>query len=299
MPKKILAIYYSQSGQLSEMIDNFCKPFVHNGHKVEKVRVALKNDFPFPWTSKQFFSVMPDCVLGIPAEVAPFELCEQSYDFIVLGYQAWFLSPSIPFNSLMQVRSFRQVLKNTPVVTITGARNMWVTAFDKVKNKLRDCDARHVGSVAMVDRHLNLVSIFTIFHWMLHGKKDKYLGFFPKPGVAENDIARVEQFGAIALPYLEKNEWNLLKDELIKHKAIVPKFHLLFMESKASMMFGIWAKQIVKSKKRNGLLVAFKYYLLIALFIFAPIVFIIDLLIFKPFLPRYVKAKKEACLNLN
>jgi len=299
MPKKILAIYYSQSGQLKEMVDNVCGPLIQNGHTVEKIRVALKNDFPFPWTSKQFFSVMPDCVLGVPAEVEPFTLNEQSYDLIVLGYQAWFLSPSIPFNSLMQVPSFTQVLRNAPVITITGARNMWVTAFGKVKAMLQQCSANHVGSIAMVDRHLNLVSIFTIFHWMLHGKKDRYLGFFPKPGVAEYDIARTKQFGEIALPYLEKNEWSGLKDELIQHKAIVPKFHLLFMESKASMMFGIWAKHIAKSKKRNRLLVAFKYYLLIALFIFAPIVFIIDLLIFKPFLPRYVKAKKDACLNLN
>lgn len=299
MPKKILAIYYSQSGQLKEMIDNFCRPFIQNGHTVEKVRIALKNDYPFPWTGKKFFSVMPDCVMGVPAELAPFTLNEQSYDLIVLGYQAWFLSPSIPFNSLMHQSSFRQAIKNTPVITITGARNMWVTAFDKVKKLLNECGANHVATVAMVDRHLNLVSIFTIFHWMLHGKKDRYLGFFPKPGVADNDIARTEQFGAITLPYLQKNEWNGLKEELVKNKAIVPKFHLLFMESKAAMMFKIWAGLIVKSKNRNAWLVAFKYYLLIALFIFAPIVFMIDLLFFKPLLPKYVKAKKESCLKLN
>ena len=299
MPKKILAIYYSQSGQLKEMIDNFCKPFIKNGDTVENVRVQLKNDYPFPWTGKKFFSVMPDCVLGVPAELAPFTINEQSYDLIVLGYQAWFLSPSIPFNSLMHQQSFRQAIKNTPVITITGARNMWVTAFGKVKTILNECGANHVATVAMVDRHLNLVSIFTIFHWMLHGKKNRYLGFFPKPGVADTDIASTELLGAIALPYLQKNEWNGLKEELIKHKAVVPKFHLMFMESKAAMMFKIWAGLIVKSKNQNRWLVAFKYYLLIALFIFAPIVFMIDLLFFKPFMPKYVRAKKEFLLKLN
>ena len=299
MQKKILAIYYSQSGQLKEIVNNFCTPFINAGIAVEQVQVTLKNDYPFPWTGKRFFNVMPDCVFGVPAELEPFILKEQSYDLVVIGYQAWFLSPSIPFNSLMLQSDFRQLLKNTPVITITGARNMWVAAFDKVKKLLNEAGANHVGTVALVDRHLNLVSIFTIFHWMLHGKKDRYLGFFPKPGVADKDILATEQFGAITLPYLQKNEWSGLKEELIDHKAVVPKFHLMFMESKAAMMFKIWARVIVKSKKRGIWLAAFKYYLLIALFIFAPIVFMIDLLIFKPFLPKYVRAKKEACLKLN
>ncbi len=281
------------------MTDNFCLPLINEGVIVEKVRITLKDDYPFPWTSQRFFGVMPDCVLGVPGELEPFTLKEQHYDLVIVGYQAWFLSPSIPFNSLMGYPAFRQVLKDTPVITVTGARNMWVNAFGKVKKLLNDAGAKHVGTIAMVDKHLNLVSIFTIFHWMLGGKKDHYLGFFPKPGVAEEDIVRVESFGAITLPYLQENEWGGLKDELINNKAVVPKFHLMFMETKAAMMFKIWARVIVKSKKRNAWLVAFKFYLLIALFIFAPIVFMIDLLIFKPFLPRFVNAAKEACLKLN
>jgi hypothetical protein len=299
MDKKILAIYYSQSGQLKDIIDNFCLPFINDGVRVEKVQVTLKNDYAFPWTSKAFFSVMPDCVLGLPAELEPFKLEEHSYDLIVIGYQPWFLSPSIPFNSLMLQSSFRQVLKNAPVITITGARNMWVNAFNKVKELLKEAGANHVGTVALVDRHLNLVSIFTIFHWMLHGKKDRYLGFFPKPGVADKDILHTQQFGSLTLPYLKKKEWSGLQEELISNKAVVPRFHLILMESKAAMMFRLWARFIAKSKKKDVWLLAFKYYLLFALFVFAPIVFMIDLLVFKPFLPKYVSTKKSSCLKLN
>jgi hypothetical protein len=299
MTKKVLAIYYSQSGQLKEIINNFCSPYVNSGIVVEKVQITLKNDFPFPWNSQDFFNVMPDCVAGVPAELEPIALKEKSYDLIILGYQAWFLSPSIPFNSLMVQPAFRQLLKDTPVITITGARNMWVNAFEKVKKLLNEAGARHVGTISLVDRHLNLVSIFTIFHWMLQGKKNRYLGFFPKPGVSDKDISNTQRFGAISLDYLIKDKWEGLKEALINHKAVTLKFHLMFMESKAAMMFRIWAGLIVKSKKRNLWVVAFKYYLLIALFIFAPIVFMIDLLIFKPFLSKYVNAKKKSCLRLN
>lgn len=299
MNKKVLAIYFSQSGQLKEIINRFCEPLIEAGVSVEKVQVHLKEDFPFPWTTERFFSVMPDCVLGVTKEIQPFTLQSTQYDLVVLGYQAWFLSPSIPFNSLMQLPVMQQVLKNTPVITLTGARNMWVNAFTKAKVLINNTGANHVGTVALVDKHLNLVSIFTIFHWLVGGKKTKYLNFFPLPGVSQQDIDNVTTYGTATLPYLQKNEWGGLKDELIAKKAVVPRFHLLFMEGKAGIMFNIWARVIAKKQNKKGWLVAFKYYLLFALFIFAPIVFVVNLIIFKPFFSKYVRAKKESVLKLN
>lgn len=299
MSKKVLAIYYSQTGQLGDIIDNFCAPLIEAGISVEKAEIEMKNPYPFPWTTTSFFSVMPDCVLGVPAELAPFTLKESSYDLIILGYQAWFLSPSIPFNSLIQHPAFRQVLKNTPVITITGARNMWVNAFQKVRKMVLDAEAKLVGNIALADTHLNLVSIFTIFHWMLSGKKDNYLHIFPKPGVSDADIAGTKIFGSIALPYLEKNEWDGMQEVLVSKKAVHAKFHLMFIESKAGLMFKLWANIIARKKNKTAWLTAFKYYLLIALFIAAPLVFLIDLLLFKPFLSNYVKAKMEFYLKLN
>jgi len=299
MSKNVLAIYYSQSGQLSQIVDNFCAPLVNAGYAVEKVQVKLKNDFVFSWTTKRFFSVMPDCVLGVPHELEPLELKESSYDLIVLGWQPWFLSPSIPFNSLMQNTQFKNLLKNTPVITITGVRNMWVNAFEKVKPMLREAQANHAGTVALYDRHLNLVSIFTIFHWMLTGRKDRYLGFFPLPGVSDADIADTKNFGKLTLPYLEKKEWSGLQEEFIKVKAVDPKYHLMFIEGKAGMMFKLWARLISKKENKTFWLAAFKYYLLIALFIAAPLVYIINMVVFKPFLSKHIKSKKAVLLKLN
>ena len=297
--KKVLAIYYSQSGQLERIIDTFCEPLIDAGFDVEKVRIQLKNVFPFPWTTDRFFSVMPDCVLDVPHELEPFQLQQSSYDLIVLGYQPWFLSPSIPFNSLLHNPAFLNVVKNTPVITITGVRNMWVNAFERIKPMLKAADANHVGTVALYDRHLNLVSIFTIFHWMLSGKKDRYLHFFPLPGVSDADIENTKNFGKIALPHLQKNDWNGLLEKLIKTKAVDPKYYLMFIEGKAGIMFKLWAKLISKKRNKRFWLALFKYYLLIALFIAAPLVWIINMLIFKPFLSKHIQHKKTALLNLN
>ena len=261
MSKKVLAIYYSQSGQLGEIIDNLTKPLIEAGISVEKVRVKPVKDYTFPWTGDSFFSVMPDCQLDVPTALEPFKLREIKYDLVILGYQAWFLSPSIPFNSIMQHPELKAVLKNTPVITITGARNMWLSAFVRVKKLIRAADANLVGNIALVDTHPNPVSFITIFHWMLHGKKDKYLNIFPPPGVSDADIRHTSIFGESVLKHLNNNEWNSLQDDIMRDGAVKLNYNLMVIESTASKIFAIWAKMIVKKKNRLPWIKAFKYYL--------------------------------------
>ena len=180
MTKKILVIYYTQSGQLEDILNNFTAPLVKAGHIVEKVRVHVAKDYPFPWNGKAFFSVMPDCVLSVPTTLKPFQLKENKYDLIILGYQAWFLSPSIPVNSILQDPSVKAVLKDTAVVTITGARNMWISAMERIKKTLKNSEAKLVGSVALYDKHHNFISFITIFYWMFKGKKGRWVGHISK-----------------------------------------------------------------------------------------------------------------------
>jgi hypothetical protein len=299
MSKKVLAIYYSQSGQLGEIIDCFTEPLAQSGVTVEKIRIRPATDYAFPWTGERFFKVMPDCVLSVTAALQPFILKESSYDLIILGYQAWFLSPSIPSNSLLQHPDFKSVLKDTPVITITGARNMWLNAFERIKKSLRETGARLVGNIALVDKHPNPISFITIFHWMMHGRKDSYLNIFPVPGVAAADIAGAKTFGALVLPHLDRNDWTGLQAELVSQRAVELKYKLMFIEARARGIFLAWATFISKRRKKSGWLVAFKYYLLIALFLGAPVLLAVDAIFFRPFLSKRISAKKQYYLGLN
>lgn len=293
MGKKILVIYYTQSGQLEDILNNFTAPLEEAGNTVEKLRVYVKNEYPFPWNGKAFFAVMPDCVLGVPAELQHFQFKETKYDLIVLGYQAWFLSPSIPVNSILQHPAVIAVIKDTPVITITGARNMWISAMERIKKILKQSEAKLVGSIALFDRHHNFISFITIFYWMFKGKKGRWLNIFPKPGVSDSDIARTSVYGKLVQNYLVADTWDGLQNELIKEKAIEVKYNLMFIESKASKIFAIWANIIAKKKKKTAWLVAFKYYLLIALFVAAPIILTVDFIFFKPFLSARIRKQKQ------
>lgn len=293
MSKKILVIYYTQSGQLEDILNNFTAPLIEAGNTVEKLRVHVANDYPFPWNGKAFFAVMPDCVLSVPAPLKPFQLKENKYDLIVLGYQAWFLSPSIPVNSILNNPAVKAVLKDTPVITVTGARNMWISAMQRIKKILKDADAKLVGSIALFDKHPNLISFITIFYWMFKGKKGRWLGIFPMPGVSEDDIKKTADYGRTVQNYVAGANFDGLQQELIQQKAIEVKYNLMFIESKASKIFAIWAKIIAKKKKKTAWLAAFKYYLLIALFIAAPIILTVDFIFFKPFLSGRIKKQKQ------
>ena len=299
MGKKVLAVFYSQSGQLEQIIDHFTQPLTTAGAQVEKLRIYPESPYPFPWTGKSFFSVMPDCVRQVPGKLQPFHFKESKYDLIILGYQAWFLSPSIPSNTLLFDPAFRTLAKNTPIITITGARNMWISAMEKIKPLLKDIEAPLVGNIALVDRHHNFVSFITIFHWMFKAKKDRYLNIFPVPGVSEADILKTKNQGAAAVPHLENSNWQGFQDEMVKQGAVPVKYNLMFIESKARKIFKIWAGIISKKEKKDAWLVAFKYYLLIALFIAAPIILTVDAIFFKPFLSGRIKRQKQYYSGVN
>jgi hypothetical protein len=298
MSKKVLAIYYTQSGQLGEIIDSFTEPLVEAGAIVEKVQIKPVADYVFPWTGKRFFSVMPDCVLGIPTELEPIIFIENSYDLVIFGYQPWFLSPSIPSNSLLSNPAFRRILDGTPVVTISAARNMWLNAYDRIRRKLNEAGAKLVGNIALIDKHPNPVSFITIFYWMLSGKKERYLNIFPKPGVAQEDISNTVQFGRIVASHLVNGQWQGMQAKLLEQKAVEINYNLLFIEGKAKYIFAAWAKFISKRKNKTPWLSAFKYYLFIALFLGAPVLLTLDAIFIKPFSSKRIKAKKQNYLQV-
>lgn len=299
MNKKILVLYYTQTGQLEEILKSFISPLLATGHDIDMVRVIPENDFTFPWTGKSFFAEMPDCASGslVPIKAPSFK--HNSYDLIVLGYQPWFLSPSLPVNSILHDQSVKNLLKNTPVITVTGARNMWISALERIKKSLKESGARHVGNIALVDKAQNHISVVTICYWMFGGKKDKFLGFFPKPGVSAADIRNTAVFGEIVKKHLEKKSLESLQNELFENKAVVINYNLMYTELKGSRLFGIWASIIKKKKNKDAWLVLFKYYLIIALFIAAPIILTLHTILVRPFIGKRVKKQLNYYSGVN
>ena len=295
--KNILVVYYSQSGQLKQIANNFVLPFVNNGEDVEFYKIKPINDFPFPWKSEQFFNAMPECVAGIPTELNEPIFNRETYDLIVFAYQPWYLSPSIPATSILLNTEFKKRLKNTPVITLIGSRNMWTMAQEQVKKHIKNAGAILVGNVVLHDRNANLISAVTVQYWMFTGKKDKWLGVFPKPGISDEDILSAEKYGEIVLEHFKNNNLHNLQSELIKNKALQVKSNILFIESRGYMMFKIWARTVLKKRNRKLWIHLFKCYLIFVLFIVSPLILLFYILFIKPFLLNKIKKQKEYYLK--
>lgn len=296
--KEILILHYSQSGQLTRILENILRPLQQDpAVNLTFADITPADAYPFPWDGTEFFDTFPETFRQIPEAVRPLpdSVINKRYDLIILGYPIWFLSPARPVSSFLQTEQAARLFADTPVVTVIGCRNMWLQAQEKMKQLLLKVKAKLAGNIVLADRHLNHVSVITIQHWMFTGKKDSYLGIFPKPGVSEKDISQSVKFGEPIREALHGNNFGDLQKNLLRKGAVQVKSFLITVEKRAVILFDKWATFIRKKgnqgeAKRHGRVKMFKFYLLFAIWFIAPVVFILFLL---TFLPMSAKIKRD------
>jgi len=304
MPKKVLVIYFSQTGQLREIINAFIAPF----EKFNNITVVIKElkpvpAFPFPWSSDSFFQAMPESVIGIPCEIEPLALKgENNFDLIVIAWQPWYLSPSIPIHSFFQHEAAKKLLYGKPVVTLCGSRNMWVMAHERVRDYIQKAGGRLVGNIVLFDRAPNLLSVISIIRWLLYGKQKRYLGIFPPAGVSATDISGTAKYGRIIVEALQKEDYSELQPELVKKGAVEIKPQLLMIEKRGIVFFRLWAEFIRRkgdygSPDRLFRVRLFKYYLLFMIYLVSPFVSGLYYLV-KPFRKNAIKKQLSGMQGL-
>jgi hypothetical protein len=285
MKKKVLAIYYSQTGQSKKILDSILGPLMNNKAielTVEQLRPLPK--FPFPWPAKDFMQVFPESVQGIPCKLATFTLdIHADYDLIFLIWQPWYLSPSIPIHSFLRSEAARTILSGKPVITITGCRNMWIMGHEDILTYLKQIGADLVGKIALVDRSPHLLSIISILRWLILGKKGPFLKGIASAGVSDQDIRSARRFGDIICASIRLGTYHQMQKKLVKLGAVRIYPSILNMEKTGKRIFKKWAAFVLKkgpygSSNRALRLTCFKYYLLLVIFLVSPVVSMLTLL---------------------
>lgn len=279
--KRILAIYFTQTGQQEAIVQSLLKPFVEAGDEVHFERLKLVDNYPFPWSAFTFFNAFPETFTQQPLPLQPLSArAFEAYDLVVLGYQPWFLTPSRPISSFLQSPDATRILKGKRVVTILGCRNMWLGAQEKIKRRLLDLQANLVGHVALVDKSGNLTSLVTILRWMLAGKKEPFW-FFPAAGVAPQDVTHASAFGKILQNTMDAGNFDGLQKDLNAEGAILVKPNLVLMEKRGQKAFSVWAKFVINggpsgSKGRNMRVRIFMRALPTAIVILSPLLWVVS-----------------------
>jgi hypothetical protein len=271
---KILAIYYSQSGQIKDILNSITKPLIEKGAQVDFVNIQPDPVYPFPWTSNEFFAAFPYSKLGMNCALKQPDInYSVHYDLIIMGLQVWYLEPSIPMASLLR-SEYANIFANKPVITVYGVRNMWVNAHRNMKQLIKNAGGKLVGNIVLQDPHNNLVSVLTIIRWLIKGNKQAGK-LLPAAGIPEKDILSSEKFGELIWNDNTSGYQNL-HSQFLENNAFKVDYHLMKTEFAGTRIFGIWAKLIQKnstagSKKRTRLLIIFKYYLFFVIFVVSPI----------------------------
>ncbi len=287
--KRILIIYYSQTGQLRKILDSITAPMKN---EMDLIFEELKPvpAFPFPWNGMPFFQAFPESVMEIPCQLEPLK-CDPdgNYDLVILAYPVWYLSPAIPMNSFLQLTAASKILKGRPVITILGVRNMWIMAQERVKARIAASGGRLAGNIVLCDPAPNLKSVITIVRWMMKGEKGPFRKFginFPPAGVPEDQIFTASRFGRIMTEDLSTGNLENLQGDLVQAGAVPVDPVLFNVEKRGKLMFGFWAKFVLKKGgfndlTREGRLRLFKYYLFTVIYLLSPIVAGFFRLIFK------------------
>ncbi len=273
MKPSILILYYSQTGQLRSILDSlFSTQLLVCDIDILEIKPKIK--FPFPWTASTFFDCMPESVLQITEEIEPILFPEKKYDLVVLGYQPWYLSPSIPFNSFLKSNQ-AVFLKGKNILTVIGSRNMWLNAQEKTKESLRQLNATLVGNIVLFDKNPNLTSVFTIIRWMFKGQKNGTKRM-PEAGVQQHDIEEAKKYGPIIIEAVQQNTLLQLHEKLLQEGSIELNPSLVILEKRGIKNFRKFAAYIFEkgergNKARKGRVILFSRLLTVGIFILSPI----------------------------
>jgi hypothetical protein len=300
--KRVLVVSYSQSGQLTNVVERIIAPLradatiqVH----VEQLRLppSVASAFAFPWSFRRFLDAFPESALQRPAPIEPLTLDgTEHFDLIILPYQVWFLAPSQPVAAFMQSPLARRLLAGKPVVTVITCRNMWLLAQEKMKRHIEAAGARLIDNVALTDRAHTLATLITTPLWVLTGKRQPWHRL-PPAGISAYDIEHAARFGHALRDALlqgrEQGSEPLLRG--LRAAEVNPK--LLASEKAATRSFFVWGHILraagpAGSKRRVPLLAVYSLFLVAMVATVVPLSLVMQAVLRPLLAPRLTKLKE-------
>lgn len=296
-PKRVLAVCYSQTGQLNQIANNVLTPLLDGGLDVHVEYLRPKVPYPFPWPFFRFFDAFPESAHLVAPELEPLALNgDEDFDLVVVFYQVWFLAPSLPVTGFMKHPLAAKLLRGKPVVTVIGCRNMWLLAQEEMKKMLADIGAKLVDNVVLMDS-ANMAATFVMTpRWFLTGKKDGFWGM-PAAGIRAEEIASSTRFGRALADGLKNNLEVTGLPMLSGLSAVTANPKVLVSEKAATRGFFVWGKLLraiggPQHPLRKPILALYFVFLLTLILTVVPISLLLQTLI-RPFIHDKLVALKN------
>lgn len=297
--KKILVIQYSQSGQLNQVVEAFIGPLVASADiDVKVANLEPESPYPYPWPVLSFFNVFPECIYQDTPRLKPLDVDpDEEFDLVILAYQVWFLSPSLPTTAFLKSDEGKRLLRDKPVITLIGCRNMWVMAQQAVSKLLTEIGARLIDNVVLVDQGSTLASFITTPRWLLTGKKNAFWGF-PEAGIAQSEIKASSRFGIALNEALAQDKEQQQVALLSGLQAVKVDVGLLQSEKAGYRSFLIWGKLLRKignqdNQLRKFVLVFYICFLIVLILTVVPVSMLLKSILQPLFKKKYQSIRQQ------
>lgn len=303
--KKILVVSYTQTGQLDAIVQSLIEPLVESKEQ-QKQEIEIthgvirpRTAFPFPWPFWRFFNTFPETVYADTTAIEPLTISDDAeFDLIILAYQVWFLSPSLPIQAFLKSEQAKKLFRGKPVITVIGCRNMWLMAQERTKQYLQDLGAHLIDNVVLTDRtHVSATFISTPL-WMLTGKRGPFLGgMVPAAGIPPEDIAGMARFGRAIAEQLPARTRENTQPMFTGLGAVAINPRMIASEKIALRSFRIWGGWLralgnQQSLLRRGLLFFYVIFLVTLILTVVPISAVIKRLL-TPFTRERVRLQRD------
>jgi hypothetical protein len=298
--KKILVVYYSQSGQLGELVKNVCAPLEgRTDITLTYLAIEPEQDYPFPWPFLRFFNTFPETVYADTPRLKALALVDHSrFDLVILAYQVWFLSPSLPVSAFLKTTEAKTLLADTPVITLIGCRNMWLMAQEQMKQQLQQLGAHLIDNVVLTDAAHSAFTFISTPLWMLTGKRGPFLkGLVPAAGISAAELHASRRFGEAIARQLPSRPAGDNSPMLQGLGAVTVNENLISSEKIARRSFMIWGRLLraigkPASRPRQMVLLLYIAFLVTMILTIVPLSALLKKLLV-PFTRKHIAAQKR------
>lgn len=214
--RRVLAIYYSLTGETRAVLDAMAGALRAAGHEVDLAPVeVVAGPYRVPYPKGRFFWEWLLAWLGVRlrVEVHPVALPRPvaDYDLILLGHQPWYLDTSIPMASWLESPQAR-LLSGKRVVSVITARTMWERAFRRAAERVEGLGGCIVDSFVLRNLVPMPQNMPLTLHRLFEGRDaDGALGKLGRFGIGASGRRAAERFGRLLALRLDH---DLLDDTL-------------------------------------------------------------------------------------
>jgi flavodoxin len=197
---KVLALYYSLTGQTGVVMQAVIDALRAGGHDVVEERLDVDPPFSFPadpeWLTDLLRKALTSQWPVLPLKPLSVDLTAP-YDVILLGYQPWYLTPSVPIHSFLKSPE-ASVVSGKAVIGIVSCRAMFGRAGELFKAWVEERGGRLIEQRAFVDQDHRPTNALSLFHYLKYGRSLTRFpfGLFMKPyGVGNVGIGLAKAYG--------------------------------------------------------------------------------------------------------